>query len=249
MLLSLTERLHRLAETLVTPGGLTALRTWRPMSLAAFRLVRSLADDGWAFATVLDVGANAGQFARACVGAWPAVRVIAFEPQPEAAARLEAAVGAVGHLEVHVVALGAEDGTTRFFPHQHSLSSSVLPVADDARGERWARELPCVRVPIKRLDSALAGEVVARPCLLKLDTQGFELEVIAGAGAVLDQVDALLVESAFDPRYTGQPPFSKLHEALQERGWMLVRPLDFRRESDGRIVEADLLYRRHGSVP
>jgi FkbM family methyltransferase len=240
----LAERLQRMAETVMAPGGLRALRTWRPFSLAAFRLVRSLEADGWRFATVIDAGANAGQFTRAALGAWPAAHVLAFEPLADAAGALEAGAGRVGSVEVHRCALGAHDGTVDLIPHRHSLSSSVLPVAPEASGRSWAEELPVQTVPLQRLDTVVAGRELARPVLLKIDVQGLELEVIAGGGDTLAQVDAILIETAFVPGYAGQPTFAAVHEVLTGLGWALARPLDFRRETDGRIVEADWLYRR-----
>lgn len=243
---ALAERLQRLGETVLTSGGLRALRTWRPFSLAAFRLVRALRDDGWDFATVIDVGANAGQFTRAALGIWPAARIIAFEPLPEAADAVAAMAGTTGDVEVHRCALGAADTTTTFFPHRHSLSSSVLRVASGAGDLPWAEELPGRSVDLRRLDTVLAGRTLARPALLKLDVQGFELEVVNGATETLGQVDAVLVETAFVPGYEGQPTFAAVDRVLSALGWSLARPLDVRRERDGRIVEADCLYRRIG---
>lgn len=245
-IVALSERVHRLCETALAPGGIRALSTWRPMSLAAFRLVQSLHQEGMSFATVLDVGANVGQFARASLGRWPGVHVIAFEPDPDVAARLGASLGKAGRVEVHALAVGSEDGTAAFFPHAHRLSSSLLPVADGVRGEPWARELTPLTVPRRQLDSVLAGRTLERPCLLKIDAQGLELDVVTAATATLEQVDAVLVEAAFEPRYAGQPRFSQVHQTLLDLGWELLRPLDFNRGADGRILEADLLYTAAG---
>ena len=52
------------------------------------------------------------------------------------------------------------------------------------------------------------------------------------------------METAFVPGYEGQPTFAAVDRALAGAGWTLARPLDVRRERDGRIVEADCLYRR-----
>lgn len=242
----LTERLQRLVETVLTPGGPAALRTWRPFSLAAFRLVRSLQTDGWNFATVIDIGANAGQFTRAALGAWPGAQVVAFEPLPGAADSLAEAVDPIGRVEIHRCAVGAEDGITTFVPHRHDLSSSVLPVAESAKALPWAEELPPESVELRRLDTVIDGRILARPVLLKIDVQGYELEVLRGATDTLAQVDAILVETAFVPGYEGQPAFGMVDDALSALGWRLIRPLDFRRETDGRIVEADCLYLRAG---
>jgi len=245
------ERGLRLAETAIAPGGLDAMRTWRPFSLAAFRLVTGLVEEGLRFTTVLDVGANAGQFARACLGVWPEATIVAFEPLPGLADQLTATLGPIarpGRFQAHAVAVGAADGMAAFRPHAHSLSSSALPVATDVRLEPWARELAPTTVPLRRLDTALAGRTLAPPVLLKVDVQGLELDVVAGATETLGRVDAVLVESAFEPQYEGQPPFAAVDAALAAAGWALQRPLDIRRDGRGRAVEADWLYRRTGNA-
>lgn len=239
------DRGERLATTLLAPGGLRALVAWRPPSLAAFRLVRGVAREGVVPATVIDVGANVGQFARAALGTWPGAHVIAFEPLADVAAALEATVGRAGSLEVHAVALGRVDGTTSFVRHEQTRSSSVLAVAPapaGSEGEPWAREREVVTVPMRRLDSVLGGRHLDRPVLVKLDVQGTELDVIAGAEGTLGQADAVVVEVAFDERYAGQPVFGAVDGALRALGWQLARPLDWWRDRDGLVAEMDCLY-------
>lgn len=228
----------RLASVACAPGGLRAMVTRRPFSLSAFRLVEGLRLAGLDFATVLDVGANIGQFTAAIQAAWPGARVLAFEPLPDAAAALRRRRG----VEVHQVAVGDHDGTTVFYPHAYSLSSSTLPVVDGMQDRAWARETEPIDVPMRRLDSVLAGGTLTGPVLLKLDVQGLEPAVLAGAPATLAQVDALLVEVAFVPSYRDQPLFPEVHRVLGDAGWGHVQPLDWRLEG-GRIVEADFLYR------
>ena len=228
----------RLASVACAPGGLRAMVTRRPFSLSAFRLVQGLRLAGLDFATVLDVGANIGQFTAAVQGTWPAAGVVAFEPLPDAAGALRRRRG----VEVHQVALGDHDGTTVFYPHAYSLSSSTLPVVAGVQDRAWAKEGEPIDVPMQRLDTVLAGETLAGPVLLKLDVQGLEPAVLAGAPVTLKQVDALLVEVAFERSYQDQPLFPEVHRVIEEAGWGHVQPLDWRVEG-GRIVEADLLYR------
>jgi len=232
----------RLGEVALTPGGVSALRHWRPFSVAAFRLVRGVAGEGLTFATVIDVGANVGKFARAAVGMWPEADVIAFEALADVASQIRLDPRRIGQVEVHSVALGAHDGTIVFHPHEYSLSSSPLPVPEELqRRYSWARQLPPVEVPVRRLDAVLAGRALRHPVLLKLDVQGFELEVLAGATTTLESAAALVIEQAFDRVYEGQPLFGESHAFLEAAGWQLIRPLDWRREG-GRIVEIDCLY-------
>lgn len=236
------ERLSRVLGVALSPGGLRGLLSWKPRSVAAVQLVGSLSRRGMSFATVVDVGANVGQFSRAALGFWPTADVMAFEPLPECAEALRLTVGPHGSLEVHAVALGREDGTVRFHPHDYTLSSSALAATEAAKREHaWAKERPMIEVPLHRLDTVLEGRTLRRPALLKLDVQGFELEVIAGARSTLAQIDALLVEVAFERAYEGQPLFHEVHDRLTGVGWELDGPVDARRAT-GRIVELDCLY-------
>lgn len=229
----------RMAAVACAPGGLRAMATRRPFSLSAFRLVQGLQLAGLSFGTVLDVGANIGQFSAAARGVWPRARIVAFEPLPTAAEALRGRL----RVEVHQVALGDHDGTTVFYPHAYSLSSSSLPVLAAVQDRAWAKEEEPIEVPMQRLDSVLAGQPLPGPVLLKLDVQGLELAVLAGAADTLPQVDALVLEAAFQPSYEGQPLFPDVQRTLADAGWTRVQPLDWRLEG-GRIVEADFLYQR-----
>jgi FkbM family methyltransferase len=242
-LLDTLDKVTRLIEVAGTPGGLRALLLRRPRSLSAFRLTRGIANEGLSFGTVIDVGANIGQFSRAALATWPGADVIAFEALPEAASLLRGYLGAFGNFELHEVALGRADGAIQFHPHTYSPSSSLLPIAKEAQDRySWADERPAIEVQLCRLDGLLAGRPLRRPVLAKLDVQGYELEVLAGAEETLRRTDALLIEASFLRFYEGQPLFGEIHATLEKGGWELIRPLDWRREGGG-MVEVDCLYR------
>jgi FkbM family methyltransferase len=241
-LLGRLDKVTRLAEVGIARRGPRALLRWKPRSVAAFRLTGELAAEGKSFATIIDVGANVGQFSRAALETWPTAQVIAFEALPSAASELRSNLGKNRNLEVHEVAAGASDGTMEFHPHSYTPSSSLLSVPQETQTRyEWAREEAAIRVPLRRLDSVLGNRSLRRPVLLKLDVQGFELEVLAGAEKLLAQADALLVEASFERFYEGQPLFQELNSALELAGWQLARPLDYRREGS-RIAEMDCLY-------
>ncbi|MDP9074560.1 MAG: FkbM family methyltransferase, partial [Actinomycetota bacterium] len=207
-----------------------------------YRLVHGVVAEGLSFATVVDVGANVGKFARAALGVWPDATVIAFEALPDAAHQLQTACQMEGRIEVHTVALGSRDGATTFHPHDYSLSSSALPVPPELqRHYSWARERPAITVPLRRLDGLLQNRQLQTPLLIKLDVQGFELEVLRGGLDTLRQASALVIEQSFDIVYSGQPLFEESHRFLWSAGWRMKRVLDWRREGD-RVTEIDCLY-------
>lgn len=243
-LLSAIDQTHALISTLLVPGGARAVVAWRPRSLSALRLVRGVDAAGFDPDTVIDVGANVGQFSRAVLGRWPSVRIVAFEPQPMLSERLGTVLsGDDGHV-VHPIALGDHDGQIEFHPHRYNLSSSVLRTTPSAqRRFDWAAELPTVEIPIRRLSTVLPREELQGTVLLKLDVQGYERAVLRGAEGILSAVDAVIVEQSFDAFYVDQSRPEEIDDILSQAGFYLDRVLDVRRE-DTVIVEADLLYRR-----
>ena len=173
-------------------------------------LVRELGID-----LVLDVGANEGQFARDVRRGWPGP-IVSFEPV-EATWRALAAASARDPLwHAERVALGREPGVASINVSTSSVFSSLLapnPWCVDAFGPQSAAART-ERVRVERLDAllpALPGGADACAIFLKMDTQGFDLEVFEGAAGVLDRVAMVQSEVSLVPLYEGMPGW---HESI-----------------------------------
>lgn len=247
--MSRLQQIRRLAATAVSPGGLRAMRTWKPFSLTAFHMMKRLQTEAVTFRSIIDGGANIGQFARAALETFPEAELIAFEPLPDVAAVLEKNLSDTGRARVVVSALGPATGTLTFHRNAYSLSSSALPLHQNHRDAfPDAQEESEVEVPVGRLDDLLGDFELASPSLLKLDLQGFEIPAFQGAPETLRVVDFILVETAFRPLYEGEALFPELHAFLKERGFRFLRPLDVLEGPDGTIVQMDALFVRSGSA-
>lgn len=242
------KQLRRVASTALSPGGLKAMTSWKPFSLTAFQMMQRLQTEAVGFKTIIDGGANVGQFARAALETFPEARLIAFEPLPDIAETLRKNLSDTDRASVVVSALGADSGTLTFHRNAYSLSSSALPLHDNHRQAfPEAREESTVEVPVGRLDDLLSHVELNSPSLLKLDLQGFEIPAFEGAAETLKRVDYVLVETAFKPLYEGEALFPELHEYLQARGFRFLRPLDVLEGPDGTIVQMDALFVRTSS--
>ena len=198
---------------------------------------------GSEFATVVDVGASRGQFALFARTRFPRARIISFEPLPAAQETAERIVAGLGG-ELHRVALGAEPGEMTMHVSASDDSSSLLPIgAEQVDAFPGTEEAAQLQVPIDVLANYLRDDL-ARPCLLKIDVQGFELDVLRGAGERLMAVDEILVEASFVELYTGQAPVGDVIEYLAGYGLRLVDVLEVVRRSDGVALQADFLFRR-----
>ena len=196
---------------------------------------------GLEFATVLDVGANKGQFAAFARHRWPAARVICFEPLPGPRARLLKVLRGSG--EVHPVALGETEREAEMHLASREDSSSLLPLGEAQKRYFDMDEERVVSVPVRRLDNLIGAHELKRPVLLKIDVQGFEFETLQGASGLLEFVDAVYVECSFVELYVGQKLAADVASYLRDHGLIETSRFNICRKGP-QDVQADLLFER-----
>jgi FkbM family methyltransferase len=195
---------------------------------------------------VLDVGANRGQyrdFLRDEVGF--AGQIVSFEPMGNLAAVLKERATADSRWRIYHCAVGRAAGTLPLnVMKDDSLSSFRAPENVRVREDLDAQNtvVRVEHVPVRTLDELwpmIARELaVARP-YLKMDTQGFDLEVIAGAGAALSQVIALQSEVAFRALYAAAPNYLDSIGQLQAAGFEITGLVPVSRDTELRVIESD----------
>lgn len=170
--------------------------------------------------TLLDVGANTGEFTRAVSSLIALAGVHAFEPQPSCHAELKQALAGLSNSHLHPVAVGAEAGEIELLCTANSKLASVLkPTANvaDGYGGGDFNVQQHLKVPLVRLDDVIpAGTPIG---LLKIDVQGYELPVLEGARLTLRSTSALLMEVNYVPHYEGGATFDDLCEAVRAHGF------------------------------
>lgn len=197
---------------------------------------------------LLDVGANVGQTGLAFRAGGYTGRMISFEPIAENFARLAQRAAGDPLWEVQNLALGQEEGPAPIGVSQNRVSSSLLP-ASDALVEihapvRYERQ---EMVDVVRLDRFLRGSGQADGNIhLKIDTQGFERAVIAGADAVLDRIGTIRMEVAVTEVYTGETTVAPMIGVMEDLGYLLIDAWPaWRHPRTGELLHFDLLFRRH----
>ena len=176
---------------------------------------------------VLDVGANAGQYAqflREQVGFGGTI--LSFEPASETYGRLLSTAKGDDHWKVFHMGLGRENARREINLMKMSQCSSFLDPSPHLSGHlKEASIVDGVEiVEVRRLDgmlSDLKAEFGFERPYLKLDTQGFDLEVIAGVGARLAEISALQSEMSIQPIYRGMPNYREALQTLEELGFRI----------------------------
>lgn len=201
---------------------------------------------------LVDVGARSGIHER-----WKPfygqIEVRGFEPDPEECAALNAKTFPY-KVEYIPTALGAKNGeeATLHITKQPGCSSLLKPNLElcTQYPYGWAMEVvDTYPVTLNRMDSVCSD---FQPDVLKVDTQGTELDVLRGAGQLLDDMLAVELEVEFVPQYIGQPLFSDVDLFMREQGFMLrgLRRTFWRTKADhvhaggGQLFHGDALYLR-----
>ena len=214
--MTLLHRARRVANSL----GIEVRRLDDPKSFSSRRaaLMRRLAID-----LVIDVGANQGQYAVSLRRAGYRGRIISFEPLLEAYVKLQTLAATDPSWQCCRSALGAEPGTAAMSVAANLVSSSLLPI--EPLHVAAAPESATVRteeVAVARLDDEMETiDSGTRRMLLKLDVQGYEREVLTGAGHTLSSVFALETELSTRPLYVGQSLWMEMVKVIEASGMRL----------------------------
>ncbi len=200
---------------------------------------------GLDLASVVDVGANIGQFSLLVAALHPQARIFAFEPLPEAAARYERLFAGNPLVRLHRAALGPDRGTATLHVSARNDSSSLLPISDiQSRIFPGTEEVGTATVPVGPLADFVTREALVAPALLKIDVQGFELEVLRGAEGLLDSFDWIYVEASWLALYEGQALAGDVIAFVEAQGFTRAGEYNRSEDAHGTPVQADFLFHR-----
>jgi FkbM family methyltransferase len=168
--------------------------------------------------TLIDIGANDGQFGRFLSKLFSAEETFCFEPIPACIPQIEAAK--IPNLKLFHVALSDHTGDAQFFLNSYLPASSLLNVSEISKMEfpETSDEKP-ISVKVMRLDDILDANQLKKDIFLKIDVQGLEDRVIKGGQKIFEATKFVLIEMSFVPFYDGQPLFEEVHEQLKNLGF------------------------------
>lgn len=239
--MGLLRKLAKASQALSHPLTRTALRHGVAASYEHAGLLRGLGR----LATVIDVGANVGQFALLCRLVQPQAVVHSFEPMAAAGDTYLRVLGGHAGVHLHRCALGATPGTAEIHVTARADSSSLLKPDAQAEVFPGTDQIGTESIRVARLADEVAPESIAAPALLKIDVQGFEGEVLTGCEAELGRFDWIYCEMSFRELYAGQPLAHDLIAWLAARGFALASvETDAEGYREGRAVQADFLFQR-----
>ena len=172
---------------------------------------------------IIDVGAHTGQVCALPFAQNPGNLVYAIEPIPELADQLRS--HHLPNLQVFQMVMGLANTQVPFHINQSRETSSLLTANCVGPWQSYAEQLQAVEtiaVPMMRLDTFIAQHAIVEVDLLKIDAQGYDLQVLQGAGTAIHCVKKILVEAQLQPLYEGSATKAAIVEYLTSQGFYLA---------------------------
>lgn len=189
--------------------------------------------------SIVDVGANVGDWSFACVKVFPRAEVLSIEPVPEFFRAVARRAADHPRWRTVQVAVGANSGALPIAVQ--GPRSSLKRLAGDEFPD-WAVGSPVLErtelVTVEPLDAVLAKHKVVHVDVLKIDAEGFENEILEGAHRSLAMTDQVLIEVRFHELFSGGALFPEVHKKLVESGFALMHLKPCR----GQCLWADATY-------
>lgn len=205
--------------------------------------LRRIAAAGVRPRTVFDIGVGYGT--PWLYAAFPQAHFVLIEPQKEFEPTLQDICRRLD-AEYHLVGVGS---TEQRLPIYRLLSSptgsSFLPPNADTE-ERWGASEESGELHVVPLDTYREQP---GPFFVKIDTEGFELEVLRGATRVLEQTDVVLMEVAISKRQQGEPDLIEIGALLKDHGFRLIDfPVLTQQSRGGPLLYVDVAFARAGHL-
>lgn len=195
--------------------------------------------------TVVDIGANRGQFALVARHCFPQASIVSFEPLPRPAQTFRRVMNDDSRVVLHEVAVGSETGDATIHVSGRDDSSSLLPItALQSAFFPGTEEVRTQTVRLGRLSEFIDDESIRPPALLKLDVQGYELEALKGCEDLIRSFHYVYSECSFLELYEGQALAGDVAAWLHGQGFLLRGVHNAEYDRTGLAIQADFLFVR-----
>jgi len=231
-------RLMKLSQIILNPFLFSALLKGAAAGIEHKFVLQNLSCE-----CVVDVGANRGQFALIARKVFPLAKIHSFEPLEEPGQIFQKIFGNDPNVIFYPYAIGREKTTSTIHVTKDDDSSSMLPITKtQSTMFPGATEKETRQVTVLPLSQALGDTSIPPASLLKIDVQGFELDVLQGSEDILNKFSHLYIECSFIELYEGQALAHQIVSWLEQRNFMLRGVHNMYYQKNGIAVQGDFLF-------
>lgn len=193
--------------------------------------------------TVFDIGVGNGT--PWLYDAFPQAHFVLIEPQREFRPALESICQRID-AEYHLVGAGRSEQYLNIYRLTNSPTGSSFLPPNQSNQERWGASEESEPLHVVPLDTFRA---LTPPFFVKIDTEGYELEVLHGATAILEQTNVVLLEVAVTERQVGEPDLVDVGAFMKGSGFRLVDiPVIAQHSTNGQLLYVDVAFAKVGGA-
>jgi FkbM family methyltransferase len=197
------------------------------------------------FKTIVDAGANRGQFSLAASSLYNDAIIHAFEPLPRPAKIFNEIFYNYDNIFLYETAIGNSNKELKMHISNKDDSSSLLEISDvQLQYYPDTNEVDTQHVNVSKLENYLKASDISSPSLLKIDVQGFELEVLKGAENLLDNFNYIYCECSYLSLYNNQPLANDIIIFLSRYNFVLIGTYN-NNIVNGECIQSDFLFKRN----
>lgn len=197
------------------------------------------------YKTIVDIGANRGQFALVARNILPDAKIVSFEPLANPASKYSRVFEGDSKVKLYQAAIAQNEGVAVIHISNRDDSSSLLPITSTQSNLfPGTEESGITKIKTAPLIKYLHRDDIVAPALLKLDVQGYELEALRGSEELLDKFDNVYVECSFIELYQGQAMASEVIDYLYKKEYVLDGVYNIYYDQNGIAIQADFLFGR-----
>jgi FkbM family methyltransferase len=238
MAIGFLKKVVKLAQLVRNASYRRGLRKGVAAAIEHERLLKTLSVN-----TIIDIGANRGQFALVARHCFPKAKIISFEPLVDPAKKFWGVFAGDQQMTLHITAIGPKCDSAVMHVSERDDSSSLLSITTLQNSlfpgtSEQRRET----VQVAPLGTLIAPNEIIAPALLKLDVQGFELQALESCVELLPLFTYVYVECSFVELYAGQALADEVIAFLQGVDFRLEGVYNMLYNAQGRAVQADFLF-------
>lgn len=203
--------------------------------------INNLARNGFSPRSIVDIGAYSGEWTKSVSSTFPLAELLMIEAQPQKQERLQsvaANIGARAHVLSCLLGSGSRDAVVF---HLMETGSSIME--EDTSFDRMS-----ITLPMTTLDVVTEGQHLKSPIFLKLDVQGYELEILKGGAKTLGRSEVVLMEVSLLEYNKGAPSIREVIDFMWRNDFVAYDICGvLRRETDLAVFQIDIIFTRTDS--
>jgi FkbM family methyltransferase len=193
--------------------------------------------------TIIDIGANIGEFTLIFSELFPNAKIHAFEPLPECFAQLEKRTKSFKNIYVYNIALGNKKEVKNIFQSSWHPASSFKSMTIEHK-KNYPKSAINTEIPVfvEKLDEVSFNSDIKNNIFIKIDVQGFEDEVIKGGILLFKKAKVIVIEVSFLDLYKDEPQFHGIYSLLSSLEFEYKGSLKQSMSKDKSFLQADCVF-------